>query len=343
MKRKYGFTLVELLVVITIIGILIALLLPAVQAAREAARRIQCQNNLKQIGLAMLEHEQAMTRFPTGGWGWGWTGDADRGTDISQPGGWIYNILPYLEQQGLYDLGKGLTGTAKSAKHRERVVTPLSMFNCPTRRRAIAYPYKSYAEGGTGGIPINYDKPTAVARSDYGSNGGDTNTHPSVYGTWNSDHCGNTDCGPKSPPSETDLGQRAKAIVESVNPAPPTGIVHLLSMVRAAHVRDGLSNTYLVGEKYLNPDSYLTGADNGDNENIYVGDNGDITRWTISPPMMDRPGYADVGRYGSSHSGGCNIAMCDGSVRSIPYSVQPDLHRWLGNRRDGKALDMSDL
>ena len=109
-RPHHGFTLVELLVVITIIGILIALLLPAVQAAREAARQTQCKNNLKQLALGCLNHEQATGRFPTDGWGFAWTGDADRGTDWRQPGGWIYNVLPYIEQQALHDLGAGLAG-----------------------------------------------------------------------------------------------------------------------------------------------------------------------------------------------------------------------------------------
>jgi prepilin-type N-terminal cleavage/methylation domain-containing protein len=106
--RKRAFTLVELLVVITIIGILIALLLPAVQAAREAARRMQCSNQIKQLSLGCINHESAHGFYPTGGWGFAWIGDPDSGFDDKQPGGWIYNLLPYIEQQAMRD--KGSTG-----------------------------------------------------------------------------------------------------------------------------------------------------------------------------------------------------------------------------------------
>ena len=102
---RHGFTLVELLVVIAIIGILVALLLPAVQVAREAARRTQCKNNLKQIGLAVLGHESAQRFFPHGGWGFQCMGLPGRGFGPNQPGGWIYNILPFMEEQSIHQLG----------------------------------------------------------------------------------------------------------------------------------------------------------------------------------------------------------------------------------------------
>ena len=95
--------------VITIIGILIALLLPAVQAAREAARMTQCRNNLKQISLAALDHEHSNGWLPEGGWGYTWVGDPTRGFDKNQVGGFFYNILPYLEQQALHNLELGAT------------------------------------------------------------------------------------------------------------------------------------------------------------------------------------------------------------------------------------------
>ena len=128
--------------VITIIGILISLLLPAVQSAREAARRAQCSNNLKQMGLAFHNHHTLLGHFPSGGWGNHWVGDADRGFDEKQPGGWIYNILPYVEQNAVREMGAGVTPWNSAQKlaintQRNQVVIPI--FHCPTRRRPKLY------------------------------------------------------------------------------------------------------------------------------------------------------------------------------------------------------------
>ena len=130
-----AFTLVELLVVITIIGILIALLLPAVQSAREAARQSQCRNNLKQLALACLNHESSLGYLPSNGWGTFWEGDPDRGFGKTQPGGWLYNILPFLEQRAIHDLGAGQDFNTKMTTFTLRESTPLSVVDCPTRRK----------------------------------------------------------------------------------------------------------------------------------------------------------------------------------------------------------------
>ena len=127
MKRG-AFTLVELLVVITIIGILIGLLLPAVQNARERGRQAQCTNNLRQLTLGATQHETAHGYYPTGGWTSSWSGNPNFGTGQSQPGGWTYNILPHIEHQAEHDLGLTSNGAAASPTYLGRAAEVRSRF-----------------------------------------------------------------------------------------------------------------------------------------------------------------------------------------------------------------------
>lgn len=316
-RRKVGrtdaamaaFTLVELLVVITIIGILIALLLPAVQTAREAARRMQCSNNLKQIGLACLTHEQAHGFLPSGGT-WAASsqllGDPDLGAGLAQPGGWVFSILPYLEQQALYDLGAGQSATAKKSLFARREQTPLSTMNCPSRRMPTARPI--YA----GRTWSNSDPFTVGAKGDYAGNAGDV-PDPQV-------------------------------------PWPTSGVFYCPSEVRAADISDGLSNTYLVGEKALFPDGYDTAASGGDDDTMYAGQNVDSLRVTYPGTTgamtvlgPDREGSDDWRNFGSAHAAGFNMVFCDGATREVNYSIELEVHRCLGNRQDGRVIDGSKL
>ena len=120
--------------VITIIGMLVGLLLPAVNMAREAGRRATCTNNLHQLSTACLSHAQKLGFFPSGGWGSNWVGIPDNGTGLNQPGGWIYQILPYMDQDVLHDLGKG--GSLTSLRRPAPRGSPRPCRSC-TARRAV--------------------------------------------------------------------------------------------------------------------------------------------------------------------------------------------------------------
>ncbi|MDY0169081.1 MAG: DUF1559 domain-containing protein [Thermoguttaceae bacterium] len=315
-----GFTLVELLVVITIIGILISLLLPAVQSAREAARRLQCANHLKQWGLASMLHVEAHGHFPTGGWAGVWVGEADRGFGLRQPGGWMYNLLPYIEQEALHALDAGKTGQDKIDALNQREATPLSIANCPTRRRSVPYP------NPTGLTNRNGNSNPLHARADYAACVGDPQGNELAV-VWVSTY---------------DQGDNP---ANQVPHSDYNGVCYPYSLVTMADVRDGSSNTYMFGERYLNPDHYTTGRDSSDDWCMYRSNGNDLARSTFLgwTPMQDRPSVLNGLRFGSAHAGACNMVFCDGSVRTISYSIDPEIHRRLGNRSDGQPIDASQF
>ncbi|MBN2580831.1 MAG: DUF1559 domain-containing protein [Pirellulales bacterium] len=305
----------ELLVVIAIIGILIALLLPAVQAAREAARRVECVNHIKQLATATLQHESTHKFFPTGGWGWIWIGDPEMGFSKRQPGGWTFNILPFLEMQQVYKMGANPNAAAKRKALRQMYETPLSVYNCPTRR--AAQPYKYILPDMN---PAQYEHPNAVARGDYAMNCGDQ-----LYNQY---------WGPSSR-SEGLNPAYAWPDTETISPSNPwysSGISYLRSTIKVKQVKDGLNHTYLIGEKYLSPDHYADGLDGADNSGLHTGYENDNYRATYYPPKRDRYGVEDWYLFGSAHPDVWNVALCDGSVHSVNYSIDPIIHKCLGSR-----------
>ena len=320
---KSAFTLVELLVVITIIGILIALLLPAVQAAREAARQVQCKNHLKQLGLAALNHEQALGFFPPGGWGYLWVGDPDRGTGKAQPGGWIYNCLPYIEQEAVYMLPADGRPDEVTQKQRDgaaaMVQTPLAVMNCPTRRPAILCPRVN--------IPHNAGPYTVANRADYAVNAGD--------------YIAQQVSGPSSLAGDTESYWRSFDAARGWSKL-TTGLSYPRSMIKITQISDGTSFTYLAGEKGLNPDNYFDGKCGADDGTMFQGFDYDIARWTGGvnyAPLQDTPGYGVYRAFGSAHFNGFHMAFCDGSVQMMNYSIDLEVHRCLGNRKDGAVID----
>jgi prepilin-type N-terminal cleavage/methylation domain-containing protein/prepilin-type processing-associated H-X9-DG protein len=309
---RRGFTLVELLVVIAIIGVLVALLLPAIQAAREAARRTQCKNNMKQMGLATLMHVDAMGFYPTGGQDWhrntaGPTTDGSGKpvTGLGQFWGWKFKILPYEEQNQLAtnsDPG-AITSSAPST------------ISCPSRRPPTLY-------GGIGTTQTLFGE----YLFDYAGNGGDTNEAglPSLGLTREPRSQNRIHTGPivKYDPTDAKLENRA---------------------IDIAAVEDGTSQTMLIGEKYVNF-AWHAGGTWGDNLGWPFGWAWDNVRFSNQAPRPDTQGTAGsdgsgtFDLFGSSHASAFNAAFCDGSVQQISYDVDHDAFRMLTNRRDSLAI-----
>jgi prepilin-type N-terminal cleavage/methylation domain-containing protein len=309
-RKRCGFTLVELLVVIAIIGILVALLLPAVQSAREAARRTQCKNFIRQLSLAAHNHHDVTGFLPSGGWGWSWVGDKDRGFGEEQPGGWVFNSLPFIEESSFYDLaGDGNPGaiTQQQRDGASRLIqNPITIINCPSRRQAVPYP--------CGTTAFNAGPNPVAGRSDYAICVG---SQPAVE----------YNAGPSSIEGAATFGW--------VNPDQMNGVSFQRSEISFGKIADGTSNTFLIGEKYLIPSDYETGNSPSDNETWCTGQNNDNFRSTDLAPLQDRIGFANNVGFGSAHPAGFHMSRCDGSVDQVDYGIDPLVYRTMGHRFDG--------
>lgn len=335
-SRPHGFTLVELLVVIAIIGILVALLLPAVQAAREAGRRTQCKNNLKQIGLAYQLHEQTNGFLPSAGWHYSHCGDPDRGFGETQPGSWVFSILPFMEEQASFSAASdGDSDTITNEQRRGAritMTTSVSAVLCPSRRgggSGQTFPgWALFGEPGSepaNSLPVDDD---LIAKTDYAINGGGR----LLNNPWP---------GPTQGPVMSMDWEPGEA---------GDGIGFQRSQVKLAEITDGTTHTFMVGEKFIEPARYLT-TGHGDHHGMYIL-YWDTFRYASDTPetvlrrdenlgniqTMRDVNSCCTSRFGSPHPGGAQFVMCDGSVQSVSYSIDPIVYRTIGSRDDGAVL-----
>ena len=298
--HRRAFTLVELLVVIAIIGVLVALLLPAVQSAREAARNIQCRNQVKQLALACHGYQRAHLVFPGAG-GEGATfkftdPPRTRASDPIRLGvSWIAQSLPFLEQQALTDIiariNESTTNDNTTQALRVQLVTTPVGINCPSRRPEVPLPIAAWRQQ-------HWGRSTTGIRSDYALSGG----------------------RPRTPTT---------SLIDNRH----SSFWHPARRVKPKDITDGLSKSYLLGEKHVMPSQYEAGSGDPGDFGTYLG----IThfgraryyvRYSASAPTRDRDTCnVSCHAFGSAHVAGWNAAMADGSVHTLSYGLSLNIHQ----------------
>jgi len=319
-----AFTLVELLVVIAIIGVLVALLLPAVQAAREAARRMSCGNNLKQIGLALHNYHDAFKSFPSGEL-FADGPDAVSTLQLNMHTTWLVRILPFMEQTNLYD----------QIDH--SLIPGDSGDNIPIRKMKIA----AYR------CPSDQGKTEDFFNRRYG---------PTNYvGCLGSSLAIHGDGGNRT---DTPLGARTFTAQVIQNNGQQKGVFSSNSHTRIADVTDGTSNTMIASETIVGADiiknnegtlstCIVSGTEIIAKKRGFSWFKGQMHTWpynTIKTPNPDRADCAHGGNYQgnvaarSLHPAGVQVTLCDGSVRFVSDTINDDVWKNLGDKTDGNVV-----
>jgi len=328
--RRTGFTLVELLVVVAIIGVLVALLLPAVQSARESARRSSCANNLKQLATACESHVTLLAHYPTGGWDSSNTSllmiGPNGGADWRQPGGWAYTLLPFMDETNLYN---NTDATVRDA-------IPVPMFACPTRRGSSIGPggvvMTDYAgnRGAWASSPASLTATITDRDTTFGMPAAAGTITPSDFVTLQANMT-----------SAANLLNTVQAMFTSGSVA-TGGIIFVGSAMPPARIRDGASNTYLFAEKYV-PQAFYSTIGTGYSVVAYAGDSPDTLRGGHRVPESDATPWADTrkGAFGGPHAGVFNAAFCDGSVRPMDLDIARQTHFLLSTREDRQPVSVA--
>jgi len=330
----YGFTLIELLVVIAIIGLLVSLLLPAVQSAREAARATDCKNRIRQLALAAHLHHDALGYFPPARYESRPDADAADQCGMETPT-WLARVMPYIEQ---ISLGSSWDLSRPWHEHPEEIRTLVpDIFLCPSRRAGTrplgTRNLRTTVEGGGGRLPCGCPIPQRQldatldiegALSDYAGNHGDLT--PGATGL----------------PTDFYFGGNGTGVIISVRPLCRNGkAIAPRDRIRVASVTDGTSTTFLFGEKFVPIDRLASFPEDSP---AYDGDHLPASCRLAGPGLRlahtPRDVLADMFSFGSWHPGGVHFAMVDGSVRLFAAQTDTKVLGTLANRQDARVVEL---